>query len=246
MLSIFSIVTVLAVNLSLVHAHTVITYPGWRGNNLHTNGTLPQHDASALGINYVNGSYTFPYGMQWQYPCGGMPMSTNRSLWPVNGGAIALQPGWFKGHRYAQFYVNVGIQLPGEVAPQNMSFNVVPAFQITGPSNDEYPQSAFCLPQVPLPAGMTFNVGDNITLQIVELAQHGAAIYNCADVTLVDAVDVPEVNRANCYNSSDLSFQLMYATANLTSASSPPMEPSLSPLYVLLPLAITIFAFGIW
>ncbi|CAD0057275.1 unnamed protein product [Aureobasidium pullulans] len=122
-----------------------------------------------------------------------------------------------------------------------MSFNVVPAFQITGPSNDEYPQSAFCLPQVPLPAGMTFNVGDNITLQIVELAQHGAAIYN-----VIDAVDVPEVNRANCYNSSDLSFQLMYATANLTSASSPPMEPSLSPLYVLLPLAITIFAFGIW
>lgn len=31
-------------------AHTVISYPGWRGNNLITNET-------------------FPYGMQWMYPC---------------------------------------------------------------------------------------------------------------------------------------------------------------------------------
>jgi hypothetical protein len=33
-----------------VAAHTVITYPGWRGDNLVTNDT-------------------FPYGMQWMYPC---------------------------------------------------------------------------------------------------------------------------------------------------------------------------------
>jgi hypothetical protein len=33
-----------------VEAHTVITYPGWRGDNLITNDT-------------------FPYGMQWMYPC---------------------------------------------------------------------------------------------------------------------------------------------------------------------------------
>lgn len=34
----------------LAAAHTVISYPGWRGNNLITNET-------------------FPYGMQWMYPC---------------------------------------------------------------------------------------------------------------------------------------------------------------------------------
>lgn len=34
----------------LAAAHTVISYPGWRGNNLITNDT-------------------FPYGMQWMYPC---------------------------------------------------------------------------------------------------------------------------------------------------------------------------------
>ena len=43
----------LLVTLALVavaSAHSVITYPGWRGNNLIQNET-------------------FPYGMQWIYPC---------------------------------------------------------------------------------------------------------------------------------------------------------------------------------
>lgn len=45
------ILTLLAIATSaLVQAHTVITYPGWRGDNLITNET-------------------FPYGMQWMYPC---------------------------------------------------------------------------------------------------------------------------------------------------------------------------------
>ena len=35
---------------AVVSAHSVITYPGWRGDNLITNDT-------------------FPYGMQWMYPC---------------------------------------------------------------------------------------------------------------------------------------------------------------------------------
>lgn len=35
---------------ALASAHTVITYPGWRGNNLKDNEE-------------------FPYGMQWTYPC---------------------------------------------------------------------------------------------------------------------------------------------------------------------------------
>lgn len=42
--------------LAVVDAHTVISYPGWRGNNLITNET-------------------FPYGMQWMYPCTSFPPS---------------------------------------------------------------------------------------------------------------------------------------------------------------------------
>jgi hypothetical protein len=43
--------SLLAVTMATVtSAHIVISYPGWRGNNLITNDT-------------------FPYGMQWEYPC---------------------------------------------------------------------------------------------------------------------------------------------------------------------------------
>lgn len=35
---------------SVAEAHVAITYPGWRGNNIVSNDT-------------------FPFGMQWLYPC---------------------------------------------------------------------------------------------------------------------------------------------------------------------------------
>ncbi|KAI5258745.1 hypothetical protein E4T42_00591 [Aureobasidium subglaciale] len=266
MLHIYAILVALNIHLSAVRCHTklfsetrsVITYPPWRGNNLITNGTKPQYDMSAMGENYVDGEYTFPYGpltqrarysQQWMYPCGGMPTSSNRSLWPVSGGAVAIQPGWFQGiatssHKTAMFYINIGINGPGEVAPPNMSHPVAGPFQITGPTNLEYP-GTFCIPQVPLVPGVTFNIGDNVTIQVIELAQHGAAIYNCADVTLADPADVPEVNASNCFNSSDLSFQLVYATGNLSSSALPVAVPC-SSMSVTLPVLVTILAFMLW
>jgi hypothetical protein len=85
-----------------------------------------------------------------------------------------------QGHKTAMFYINIGINEPGDVAPPNMSHPVAGPFQITGPTNVEYPGS-FCLPQVPLVPGVTFNIGDNVTIQVIELAQHGAAIYNVSN-----------------------------------------------------------------
>lgn len=82
-----------------------------------------------------------------------------------------------QGHKTAMIYINIGINEPGEVAPPNMSHPVAGPFQMTGPDNLEYPGS-FCLPQVPLVANVAFSIGDNITIQVIELAQHGAAIYN--------------------------------------------------------------------
>lgn len=159
-------------------------------------------------------------------------------------------------------YVNIGINGPGEVAPPNMSHPVVAPFQLTGPTNTEYPGASFCLPQVPLVPNLTFNIGDNVTIQVIELAQHGAAIYNvsylacsvqletdkslqCADVTLADPADVPEVNASNCFNSSDLSFQLIYATGNLSSGALPTAitSPTIS---LTLPVLIAIFVFVLW
>jgi len=106
-----------------------------------------------------------------------MPLSTNRTKWPVNGGAVSIQPGWFPGHSLALFYMNIGINKPGDLAPPNMSHPVVPPFQLVGPDNIEYP-GQFCIPQVGMPANLSLKVGDLITLQVIETAQHGAALYN--------------------------------------------------------------------
>jgi len=218
----FALRTLLAFTaaISIASAHTVITYPGWRGNNLHTNGTVPEHDPEALGINYSdNGTISYPWGMQWIYPCGGMPQSTNRTKWPVHGGGLSIQPGWFPGHSFAMFYVNIGINEPGESAPKNMSHPVVPPFQLVGPNNLEYP-GQFCLPQIGMPKNLDLQVGDNITIQVIETAQHGAALYNCVDVTLSEPEDVEEITKDNCYNSSTFDFNLVYATTSITGAAS--------------------------
>ncbi|KAH9874210.1 hypothetical protein IAQ61_004839 [Plenodomus lingam] len=202
---------------SLASAHTVIVYPGWRGNNIRTNGTVSDTDPSivpgSLGMNYHQDteSYGFPYGMQWMYPCGGMPMSQNRTKWPIKGGALSIQPGWFPGHALALFYINMGYGNE----PLNYSHAMLPVFQITGPSNQQY-EGTFCLPQVPLPANYTPKIGDNATIQVIELAQHGAALYNCADITFAEPEDVPEVNATNCFNSTEphqkIGFQVVYTT----------------------------------
>lgn len=102
-----------------------------------------------------------------------MPFSANRTLWPLTGGALAVQPGWFQGHATAFMYVNLG----DGSAPQNYSLPMVPVFQITGPTRQPYP-GTICLPQVPLPANYTAVLGGNATIQVVETAVHGAALYN--------------------------------------------------------------------
>lgn len=107
-------------------------------------------------------------------PGGGMPLTKNRTLWPIGGGAVALQPGWASGHLTAYFYINMGMG----TLPINMSLPMVPVFQITGPIRDAYPNSSFCLPQVPTPNGVSPKKGDNATIQVIETAVHGAALYN--------------------------------------------------------------------
>lgn len=55
-----------------VSAHTVITYPGWRGDNLLDDGyNTPLFDQTGgLG---VGPNDTYPYGRQWIYPCMTVP-----------------------------------------------------------------------------------------------------------------------------------------------------------------------------
>ncbi|OAR02937.1 hypothetical protein LLEC1_04935, partial [Akanthomyces lecanii] len=202
----------------LAAAHTVISYPGWRGNNLITNET-------------------FPYGMQWMYPCGGMGVTKNRTYWPMGGGTVAFQPGWFRGHLTAFMQINLGFGSDESVnihgGPPNMSNPMVHPFQIIGPTNNPYPGTV-CLTQIPLPAGANVKAGDEATIQVVETAQHGAALYSCVDIIFAEPGDprIAPVNESNCYNSTDIGFADIYSittkdsgTDNYTTTSAAERTP---------------------
>lgn len=59
-----TVATCLSTLFSFVSSHTVITYPGWRGNNLRESGSITESNGLGVGDNN-----TYPYGMQWIYPC---------------------------------------------------------------------------------------------------------------------------------------------------------------------------------
>jgi hypothetical protein len=66
------ILSALAAVCTQVSAHLVFTYPGWRGDNLHSSGLTPEGTIpqDGLGANVdSNGTLVYPYGMQWIYPC---------------------------------------------------------------------------------------------------------------------------------------------------------------------------------
>lgn len=66
---------------TLVSSHIVITYPGMRGDNLHTTGNITGFNGSdVVGTNGlgVGSDNTYPYGMQWIYPC---TFSSSVCLW---------------------------------------------------------------------------------------------------------------------------------------------------------------------
>jgi hypothetical protein len=174
-----------------------------------------------------------------------MPTTTNRTFWPTTGGAVAFQPGWFQGHATAFIYINLGFGNDGPdlnhklAGPPNMSNPMINPFQIIGPTKNPYPGTV-CLPQVPLPVNATVKAGDNATIQVVELAVHGAALYSvrpppphsppsphetrrkapniflplqqCVDITFADPGDprIPIVNETNCFNSTDIGVADIY------------------------------------
>ena len=91
--------------------------------------------------------------------------TTNRTAWPIEGGAVAFTPT----HPWAQTYINLGL---GDGVTR---FNVtlMPAFNQTS-------NGTICFPHVTLPADMMASVkeGDLASIQIVQLSQSGGALYN--------------------------------------------------------------------
>jgi hypothetical protein len=99
-------------------------------------------------------------------PGGGVNQSlsdNNRTLWPLDGGAIALTPT----HHWAQTYINLGLG-------RNVTrFNITLMAPFNQTSN-----GTFCLPDVKLPEGLNLTEGDMASIQVVQLSATGGALYN--------------------------------------------------------------------
>ena len=80
--------------------------------------------------------------------------------------------------------------------PANMTLPMVPMFQILGPTNNPFP-GTICLPQVPLPKNTTVKAGDKATIQVVELAVHGAALYSVCYMLLIYS-GIHDLTKAVC------------------------------------------------
>lgn len=68
--------------------------------------------------------------------------------------------------------------------PQNYSVPLAAGFEIRGPTDGPYPGTV-CLPQLPIPEGFEVEIGGHATIQVVEVAKHGAAMYSVGSSSLV-------------------------------------------------------------
>lgn len=85
--SLVAVATCLVALSSLVSSHTVITYPGWRGDNLLKTGDVEAEQGLGVGSND-----TYPYGMQWIYPCSENPFTISlKDPWLIFSKAEACE-----------------------------------------------------------------------------------------------------------------------------------------------------------
>jgi len=72
---------------------------------------------------------------------------------------------------------------------------MVPPVQLLGPSKNPYPGTV-CFPQVPLPKNAPpVKAGDLATIQVVELAVHGAALYTVCSGSIPPQFGIYTISR---------------------------------------------------
>lgn len=141
-----------------------------------------------------------------QFPCGSFDTpQTNRTLWPISGGQIALT----MGHIEANVEVLIGFgNDPGS------AFNTVlrPTFQETGLGD-------FCMTGFSLPDGLNVTEGTNATIQVITNGDPDGGLYNCADITFTSQA----VTGGTCQNGTGVtaSSATISGSPNGTTSSSP-------------------------
>ncbi|KAK2801829.1 hypothetical protein FQN50_007574 [Emmonsiellopsis sp. PD_5] len=168
--------------LPLANAHFSVTYPYWRGDSFAT---------------------------QWERPCGGVNVTSNRTEWPLDGGSVLFKPS----HPWAITYVNLGLG-----SDESVVFNIslIEGFNQTG-------NGTLCFPKVPIPSDLGLATGANASIQIIQLTELGSALYNCADITLSE--DAKLLSDDQCTNSTGIGWQHLEGDAS-TTGSAPSPTPS--------------------
>lgn len=121
----------------LASAHFELDYPAGRGTNTRNQAT---------------------------FPCGGYPVSNNRTEWPVAGGPVALS----LGHAHSRVQVLLAM---GNDPGSNFNVVLVPTIQEEGPGE-------FCLPNVQVPANLGVTDGQNATIQVITDSESSGGLYN--------------------------------------------------------------------
>ncbi|PQE07180.1 GPI anchored protein [Rutstroemia sp. NJR-2017a BVV2] len=144
-----------------------------------------------------------------QFPCGGQNEVTNRTLWPLSGGEIALNM------RDASANVKVLIGFGNDVGSR---FETVlrQTFADSG-------TGTFCMTGFQIPAGLSVTDGMNATIQVITggsgMSRRGDAsggLYNCADIALTRNVSTV----GSCSNATDIKTSVASVTGNPNSTTS--------------------------
>ncbi|KAK3080200.1 hypothetical protein LTS18_002864 [Coniosporium uncinatum] len=145
---------------------------------------------------------------QWSWPCANVTQelsANNRTAWPLTGGSLNLKVS----HPWAYTYVTLG--LGNEVTSFNVS--LLDHFNQTG-------NGTFCIPQLGAAqlAELGVQEGTNASLQVVQINEHGNALYNCADITFSSTATT--LSGDACTNSSNVAGTALMNEADVSSSSS--------------------------
>ncbi|PHH72926.1 hypothetical protein CDD80_4172 [Ophiocordyceps camponoti-rufipedis] len=118
---------------------------------------------------------------QWNHPCAGVDYGAgNITDWPLQGGSLRLE----LHHKWTYLYVNLGLGRN----TTNFNVSLTPDFlNVTG-------KGTLCIDKLPIP--IPVENGTLATLQVVTPGASGSALYNCADIRLVEGAKSPD----NCTN----------------------------------------------